>query len=182
MPFWKRNPDEQRPSRTLWLIKDDPDGKWYCQCPQGIVNAPHHDEHTYPTGGTGWLFTCVRCRKAFMFAKAALIQPSLMDLAARDTPRTRKVMDKHGNVREHVLLATAAEWLARVEPMAAELREGRRYVFFDGRLLEAIHGPVKFKGLWRSHDLADLPHLSDPPLGDLLTDPDYWLAERESSG
>ncbi len=56
--------------------------------------------------------------------------------------------------------------------------QGERYVFFDGRVLPAVHGPVRFSGLWRSHDLPDLPHLKESEEGSILDDPEYWLAER----
>lgn len=172
--------------RTLWLVKDDPEGKWWCECPQGIVNAPHHDRALLPTGGTGWLFTCAKCHRAFMFARAAWISTSLRELAKRDTPRVRRVFDgTTGKMQKQVLLSAAEDWLAIAEPLAATLIPGHRYVYFDGHLLSAVHGPVKFKGLWREHDLPDLPHLveatdadPDPPLGEaLLHQAEYWSGE-----
>jgi hypothetical protein len=175
--FWKRKRATEA-RQTLWLVKDDPDGSWCCECPEGIVDAPWHDRSTYPTDGNGWLFICVRCGKAFMFARAVRIRPTLEELAERSTPRTQRVVDpKAGRIREEVLLATPDDWLDLVRPLQAELTEGQRYVFFDGRLFPAVHGPVRFRGLWRSHDLADLPHLAEPPVSDVLDDPEYWLAE-----
>jgi hypothetical protein len=45
-------------------------------------------------------------------------------------------------------------------------------------VLPAVHGPVKFRGLWRNHDLPDLPHIAeDPGVHDVLNDPRYWAAE-----
>ena len=72
MRFWKNR--AQSTPQTLWLVKDDPENEWYCACPLGIVNVPYHDERLGPTGGSGWLFTCCRCGKAFMFARALALR------------------------------------------------------------------------------------------------------------
>lgn len=159
--------------QTLWLVKDDPEGEWYCNCEKAVVDAPWHYSDTYPEGGTGWLFTCTKCRLAFMFAIAKRIPVSLDALAEERTPRIRKTLDPAtGLISEHVLLDGPEDWLKVVLPLAASLVEGKRYVFFDGVVLPAVHGPVCFKGLFREHDLPDLPHLSDPD--DVLTSLDYW--------
>ena len=88
-------------------------------------------------------------------------------------------------MRERVLLAGPEDWLRVIEPLAANLVPGQRYVYFDGHVLPAVHGPVKFKGLWREHDLPDLPHIveasetdPDPRLGEaLLHRSRYWSGE-----
>lgn len=159
---------------TLWLVKDDPQRSWWCTCKQGICEAPYyHNRRTMPSGGTGWLFVCALCDRAFMFARARRIRLSLREIAEHSAPKERTVHSSRGETRE-VLLATAADWLAHAEPIAAQLEEGERYVFFDGRVLPARHGPVRFQGLWRAHDLSDLPHISGAPLGELLSEPGYW--------
>lgn len=78
------------------------------------------------------------------------------------------------------LLATPDDWLAIARPLAQQLEEGGRYVFFDGHVLPAKSGPVKFTGLYRSHDLPELPHLSEALLEDTIGNPDYWTAERRA--
>ena len=174
--FWKRKKDTE-PARTLWLVKDDPEGEWWCNCPQGIVDAPYHDAMTFPAGGTGWLFTCTRCSKAFMFAKAVRIRTTMEQLAVLRTPRVRHVIDATtGQKLEEVLLAAPDDWLELARPMQDALTEGQRYVFFDGRVLPAIHGPIQFQGLWRDHDLPDLPHIAEPPLQNVLDKADYWTS------
>lgn len=181
MLFWKRKPAE--PSVThdanpLWLVKHDPESKWFCRCAQGPVNVPYHDKKTFPDGGNGWLFTCVYCGKAFMFAKAVRIRKQLKHLAALNVPRKLRVMDpKTGTITEHVTLATVHDWVAAALPLADGLVEGRLYVFFDGRVLPAVPGPVKFRGLWREHDLPGLPHLGEAGGEDTLHDMHYWINE-----
>ena len=114
-----------------------------------------------------------------MFARAVRIQPALDELAERGVPRTQTRYDpRTGEVQEAVLRGTPADWLKLVLPLQSQLVEGQRYDFFDGRVLPAVHGPVKFRGLWRNHDLPDLPHIAESPTSDVLDDPEYWTAEK----
>ena len=172
--FWRRKPKPE----TLWLVKDDPEGQWWCKCPQGLADPTRHREDVYPTGGTGWLFVCAKCDYAFMFARARRIRLSLEDIAQRCAPRTRDVLISGEGTRTETVLAGPADWLEVALPIHAELIEDQRYVFMDGKVLPAVHGPVKFRGLWRQHDLRDLPHLGEDSPG-VLADPEYWTAEME---
>jgi hypothetical protein len=79
----------------------------------------------------------------------------------------------------HTLLATAEDWLALARPIARQLQEGQRYVFFDGHVLPVRSGPVKFTGMFRSHDLPELPHLSERLLEETIGNPAYWVAQPE---
>jgi hypothetical protein len=162
-------------SKTMWLVADDPEGSWWCNCRTGIVDAPGHNKETYPTGGTGWLWICAKCSRAFMFARCTYIRGTLEQLARKRTPRKQKCMSSSGETVERILLATPQDWLNLVEPLRASLTEGERYVFFDGHALPVKHGPVKFQGLFRSHDLPDLPHLSEALAAQTIANPDYWL-------
>lgn len=161
---------------SVWLVKDDPDGKWFCDCEVAIVDAPYHDLETYPTGGTGWLWSCAECHRAFKFAKAVTLRVSLYELAEHLTPRVGSVLDtSSGKTIKKVKLASATDWLHAIEPFREVLREGERYVYFDGCALPASHGPVSFKGMWREHSLPDLPHLSDRGEQEVLGNPEYWV-------
>jgi hypothetical protein len=114
-----------------------------------------------------------------MFARAKLIRDTLDDLAKRRTPRVQRCIYPDGGVRIHTLLATPDDWLAIARPLAQQLREGERYVFFDGNVLPAKSGPVKFTGVWRSHDLPELPHLSETLLEETIGNPDYWVGKGD---
>jgi hypothetical protein len=167
-----------RQRKTLWLVADDPDGSWGCDCRGGIADAPWHNKELFPSDGSGWLWTCVNCSRAFMFARAAIIRETLDDLAKQQTPRIQRCIARDGSVRIDTLLATCDDWLAIARPLAQQLQEGERYVFFDGHVLPARSGPVKFTGLFRSHDLPELPHLSETLLQRTIGNPDYWATER----
>lgn len=166
-----------RRKKTLWLVADDPGGSWWCKCREGIVDAPWHSKDVFPSDGNGWLWICANCSRAFMFARATYIRDTLDDLAKRQTPRIQRHIFSDGSVHTLTLLATPEDWLAIARPLAQQLEEGERYVFFDGHILPAKSGPVKFTGIIRSHDLPELPHLSDELLQKTIGDPDYW---RES--
>jgi len=128
-----------------------------------------------PYAGNGWLWTCAKCSRAFMFARAEMIRYTLEDIAARQTPRIARYIEHDGVVSVRTLLATPDDWLAIARPLAKQLREGERYVFFDGHALPARSGPVNFTGLFRSHNLPKLPHLSERLLEETVGNPDYWL-------
>lgn len=114
-----------------------------------------------------------------MFARAKYIPESLDELAETNTPRTEQVTDGQTyETHTRILMATADDWLSKVRPLATDLVEGQRYVFFDGHVFPAVHGPIKFRGLWRHHDLPDLPHLADNSVNDILLNAQYWLAEK----
>jgi hypothetical protein len=161
-------------SKTLWLVADDPDGSWWCKCRLGIVDALPHRKETSPTGGTGWLWFCSTCGLAFMFARCVRISGTLDQIAQKRTPRTEEVLEMSGKITKSVLLATPSDWLDSIQPILSSIKEGERYVFFDGIALPAKHGPVKFDGMIRSHDLPDLPHLSESLMLETIANAEYW--------
>jgi hypothetical protein len=160
--------------KTLWLVADDPDGSWWCRCRTGIVDAPYHNRDMHPGGGTGWLWFCAQCRRSFMFAKCAYIRGTLEQLAEKQTPRVQKEITMSGEMTTNVVLATPQDWLESVRPILGKIDCGERYVYFDGCALPAKHGPIRFDGLFRSHDLPDLPHLSETLAEQTIANPDYW--------
>lgn len=162
-------------SRYIWLVADDPDQSWYCRCRIGVVDAPWHNLTTHPVGGTGWLWTCAYCSRAFKFAIATKISGSIAKIAKRATPRRQKVIAQNGSIEENVVIATPNDWIELVAPIQTSIKLGERYVFFDGRALPVRHGPVKFTGLFRSHDLPDLPHIVEDLAMETIYNPDYWL-------
>ena len=161
-------------SKTLWLVAEDPDGSWWCDCRNGIVDATWHNKETFPTDGSGWLWTCANCSRGFMFARCKKIRGTLEQLAQKQTPRKQKYISPSGDMVENTLLDTPSDWMNLIEPIQNAITEGERYVFFDGVALPAKHGPVKFDGLFRSHNLPDLPHLSESLMEKTIANPDYW--------
>lgn len=167
----------------LYLVRAQSDTAGFCQCEPGVMNAPYQTTQTAAAGvdGLAWMFFCLACRRGFDIAVAREIPQTLQDLAAAATPRVRKMINSDGSRFQETLLATPSDWLAVVQPMLARvpggLRPGQEYVYFDGHILPYRHGPVRFRGLTREHDLPDLPHIAEPPLADVLTSFEYWEGE-----
>ena len=109
-----------------------------------------------------------------MFAKCTHIRGTLEQLARKQTPRIQKHISQSGEMVENTLIATPGDWMRSIQPIVNAITAGERYVFFDGHALPAKHGPVIFDGLLRSHDLPDLPHLSETLMEQTIANPDYW--------
>jgi hypothetical protein len=109
-----------------------------------------------------------------MFAKGTYIPGTLEQLAVERTPRVQRCITQDGTTVENELLATPDDWMRLVRPLADQVAKNERYVFFDGHIFPAKHGSVQFDGLFRSHDLPDLPHLSESLMEETLANPDYW--------
>lgn len=168
----------------LYLVRSDSDTADFCHCKPGPVDAPYRDPQSGSGGGAdglGWMFQCATCRKGFDIAIAREVPGTLLDLAKVATPRTRQLYLQNGTLTTQTLFGSPADWLAVIEPMLASipggLVAGQEYVYFDGYIFPRRHGPVRFKGWSRDHNLPDLPHLADPPLGDVLTSFEYWDGE-----
>jgi hypothetical protein len=99
-----------------------------------------------PWCGCGWLFTCLRCRKAFTFARGIEVEETLEELALRD----------FGPDTDSDLLA---DWVADMRSLLAKVEVGERYVYLDGRVHPARLGSVEFSGWYASHRFAHLPQV-----------------------
>jgi hypothetical protein len=156
----------------LWLVRDSDDLVNWCRCEQGVVGSlPQMD---CPWCGCGWLFSCVKCRKCFAFARAAIVPGSLEDIAQADF----RVFYR----RE----PTDAELAERTESMTwmiDDLTEGQRVVVLDGAIIPAdMEGPLEFEGWHSRHSLPWVPQvraLSDPSVEqDVLSNPEYWYERK----
>lgn len=108
---------------------------------------------------------------------------TLEELAEAEVPRIRRSIDFYtGEESSHILIPTVEAWCDLMSDLLRDVEWGPdEYVFFDGKAIPAREGPVRFKGLFRSHDLPHLPHLAaltDGRAEDLLHDHDYWFAEQ----
>ena len=66
----------------IYLVKANDDLVSHCQCEQGIIAEP--GQVGCPWCGCGWLFSCIKCRKAFTFATAVEIDKTWEELARED--------------------------------------------------------------------------------------------------
>src|SRR6266496_4072320 len=56
----------------------------YCKCDKAEALISDPGQLDCPWCGCGWLFTCIKCRKAFTFAEAVEVDLSLEELAEMD--------------------------------------------------------------------------------------------------
>src|SRR5262245_31898380 len=79
-----------RKRRTLWLVKANNNFISWCRCDDAPI--AWGQQLDCPWCGCGWLFSCLKCRKSFTFARAVLMKETIQELAARDVavwrPRT----------------------------------------------------------------------------------------------
>lgn len=164
------------PSKSLWLVRDSQDLINWCTCEIGIAGSlPQLD---CPWCGCGWLFSCIQCRKAFTFARAAFVDMSLDELASQDIQSRCNRIPTDTEVRA---------WIDSNAWMVANLSPGDRVVVLDGVILPTDHaGPLRIEGWHSRHELAWLPHtraLADPSvMSEMFRNADYWKAtsvERE---
>lgn len=168
-----------RPKRTLYLVKANNDLVSWCKCRNAPIGLPR--QQACPWCGCGWLFICVRCGKAFTFAKAVLVPQSLQKLAELQVPIIDRVMNaRTGEITEHPVARTPEDWCQLMRPLLAGLVAGRTYVYFDGAVIPTESAGVKITGRKRAHDLPLVPQvqaLDDPSVEEkVLGNIDYWTA------
>jgi len=69
-------------STHLYLAKANNNLISHCACPDALVTFPPQID--CPWCGCGWLFTCIECRKAFVFERAIESDSPWHELARRD--------------------------------------------------------------------------------------------------
>jgi hypothetical protein len=122
----------------------------------------------------------MNCDKAFTFARAVMMQDSLEQLAAREVPRVRTIIDLQGQRREEPIAATIDDWVAQMQALLRDVELGQTYVYFDGHVIPSDANGIRVKGIRRSHDLAHVPQvlaLKEPQAEAVLHDIGYWTAE-----
>jgi hypothetical protein len=73
---------EEAMARLIYLQKDNDDLVSHCRCREAFISYP--PQMDCPWCGCGWLFSCIKCRKAFTFARAVEVNDSWEELACRD--------------------------------------------------------------------------------------------------
>jgi hypothetical protein len=172
------------PGRTLYLAKANNEGVCHCECDQALISWPAQMD--CPWCGCGWLFTCMKCRKAFTFAKAVRLDSSLEELA--------RLEHKRMGARTAPSDDDIAEMVERMNLLLEPIEdEDDTFVYFDGYLIATFYDdlfrsgkeePLPIRGMHRDHELAEVPHLrfrDDPSLAESswLSDPEYWGMPRE---
>ena len=153
---------------TVYLERANGDLINHCQCKRSLVAVP--GQMDCPWCGCGWLFTCMKCRKAYAFARGFVIDASLEDLGRQDLQTS---LGRAPHPQE------LTEWVATMGVLLRNVQPGCTYVYFDGHLIDARSSGVRFEGIHSRHELPYVPQvraLRDPRLIEgLLADEQYWL-------
>ncbi len=137
--------------KTLYLAKASDKPLSHCACPAGqaLITAP--DQLDCPWCGCGWLFSCIRCRRAFTVARVVETGLSLAELAESDMRGAGREVDRE----------SLAEWVEYMSEFLAGIEPGKEYVFLDCVLVPtASELPLRFRGAHATHDLSFIPQLS----------------------
>lgn len=155
----------------LWLARSRSDVCCHCTCKQGLVGIP--GQMDCPWCGCGWLLSCIKCRKAFTFAKPVRVEQSAEELAEADF----RAMFKRKPSKKEV-----AEWAGSLLEFFGDLEEGLEYCYLDGALIPTNETEIKFEGLFAKHSLKKLPQvlaLTKPGiLETTLASPEYWTSRE----
>jgi hypothetical protein len=117
-----------------------------------------------PWCGCGWLFTCIKCRKAFTFARAVEVTDSWEDLARRDI--SAMGMDPTDE--------SVNDWVQSMQAYLSGVVVGEQYVALDGWVIPADAESIDFDG-WKF--VPQVAALNDPSIVEtLLSNTDYWIS------
>ena len=151
----------------IYLAKDGADLVCHCRCKQALVGIP--PQLDCPWCGCGWLFTCIKCRKAFTFARGVQVDESWQDLARRDLT---KYWGEKPTQRD------VARWVAAMKELLADVEVGGRYVCLDWTVIHVEAAKVRFDGLHSHHDLKYVPQVAALKnrsiVEKVLSNREYW--------
>ena len=160
----------------IYLQKANDDLVSHCTCEIALVASPGQAD--CPWCGCGWLWSCMKCRKAFSFAVGVEVPQSPVDLAVRDLAA---FLGDASKIEDEDL----DDWTTGMPAWMEDVQIGERYVYFDGAIIHVDSGELKFDGVHSAHNLEFVPQvraLADPTVMDeILRNYDYWEGNRRSA-
>ena len=145
----------------------------FCKCTEGAFATTGQVD--CPWCGCGWMFSCTKCRKAFIFAKVVETQLSCEEIAQIDQS---SYADRPAGIDDEGVVEEAA-WL-RAELEGLEV--GTECVILDGKVIPTSARDIAFDGWFAHHDLEMPPQIqagdSREEVLKLLGDTDYWLSRE----
>lgn len=159
---------------TLYLGKDNDELISWCTCAEALIAVPR--QVSCPWCGCGWLFSCIKCRKSFTFARGIRVDATLEELIRQDAANFCETSDfayAETEIREMV------DWM---QERLQDIEDGRQYVYFDGMFVPTDAPHLVAQGEHRSHQLDFVPQvraLVDPSVEErILTNVSYWQQGR----
>jgi len=147
-----------------YLAKANNDVISHCSCDFAIAGPPMQAD--CPWCGCGWLIGCMKCSKAFTFAKVVQENTTYEELAAR-----AGLPDQAPPGR----ISVPIDWAA---PVLEEFSPGDILVYLDGCYWRLDDTKLRYDGWFAKHDLSRVPHTNEGDFKSVLRDPKYWW-ERE---
>lgn len=142
----------------IYLVKASDDLVSGCRCAPAPVAAPRQKD--CPWCGCGWLFSCLRCREPFAFARAEEVDLSWEELAR---------LDGRGEPEE---------WIDFMKVHLKDLKPGALYVYLDGWVFQPERH-IRFDGWHSRHDFPRAPQAVGREFLDrTLATRDYWESRR----
>lgn len=162
--------------RTKFFFKANNDVLSHCSCEN--VPAMSTGQLDCPWCGCGWMISCSKCTKSFVFAEVRETDLTLMELGRAEV-RSRGL--------KNISDADIAEWAGGMRTTLDYFEVGDVVVYLDGNYWAVDAEKIDFDGYHAHHELDRLPHveaLADPAsLNRILGDPQYWydreLPDRE---
>lgn len=158
------------PAKAKFIFKTNDDILSFCTC-EGAP-AMSSGQLDCPWCGCGWMISCSRCTKSFVFAEIRETQIPLVELGWREAAARGLTVTEQ----------EVAEWVEGMAEALAPFEVGDVIVYLDGEYWRLDATDIAFDGWFASHRLARLPHaeaLADPPLlRRVLGDSNYWF-DRE---
>jgi hypothetical protein len=151
----------------LYLAKKNDDVISHCKCEESFIGE--EGQLDCPWCGCGWLFSCLKCRKAFTFAEAVKINKTWEELAREDLMAFYKRDPNKIDIEE---------WVQRMQYMTSHIKLGETYVYLDGCFIPAKDKNIEFEGLYANHKFNVLPQVSalenNSVISSTLENPEYW--------
>lgn len=134
----------------IYLAKANNDLLSYCKCKRALITHP--PQMDCPWCGCGWLFSCIKCRKAFTFAVGVEVKESWEDTAIRDI--------RNGGWEEKPSKNSVKLWITAMKAFLEDVEPGQTYVYLDGYMIPIDAEPVQFEGWHSRHDFKKLPQVA----------------------
>jgi hypothetical protein len=178
---WQRSRNIPKPPRPLrpaifmvqnlrshiYLKKANDDLVSHCRCADALITFP--PQMDCPWCGCGWLFTCIKCRKAFTFTEGVMVNESWEETGTRDLQNKWKSEPSEEDV---------SLWVGAMKELLADVQVGQLYVCLDGLFIPTTATSLRFSGWHSRHELPFVPHvraLADQSILDsLLGAREYW--------
>ena len=158
-------------AKHLYLAKASDALISHCRCDSADALIASPAQMDCPWCGCGWLFVCIRCSKAFAFARGVEVEESWEATADRDLRKSW---------RRAPTAAEIGEWIGLMGVFLREVELGKEYVYLDGLVVPALAKSITMEGQHSRHALPFVPQvaaMSDPAVDrDVLSNEHYWAS------